>query len=213
MFEKRSPRLGVHLGLRRDCGSTLSPVGAPQTVASDKLTRFVFEGAIRNFPSPDVEKDNVNYLAGIREIGVRSEYTDGRDMPRLLIRSVEFEGPFYETWPPPSHRNIFIDSARKNDLPVYAREIIRNFATRAYRRPITPRKKPHCWRSSRNHSPAGRNFQESVKDALQVVLTSPQFLFLIEKSSTPEAGAARQLRTGVQAVVLPVERAAGSHDA
>jgi hypothetical protein len=63
-FEKRSPRVGVHLGLRRDCGSTLSPVGAPQTVASDKLTRLVFEGAIRNFPSPDVEKDNVNYLAG-----------------------------------------------------------------------------------------------------------------------------------------------------
>ena len=111
----------MHLGLRRDCGSTLAPVGAPQTVGSDKLTRFVFEGAIRNFPSPDVEKDNVNYLAGVREIGVRSEYTDGRDMPRLLIRSVEFEGPFYETWPPPSHRNIFIDSARKDDLPAYAR--------------------------------------------------------------------------------------------
>ena len=54
----------------------------------------MFEGAIRNFPEPDVEKDNVNYLAGVREIGVRSEYTDGRDMPRLLIRSVEFEGPF-----------------------------------------------------------------------------------------------------------------------
>src|ERR1044072_4070751 len=26
-FEKRQPRLGVHLGLRRDCGSTLAPVG------------------------------------------------------------------------------------------------------------------------------------------------------------------------------------------
>jgi hypothetical protein len=46
-FEKRSPRVGVHLGLRRDCGSTLSPVGVPQTVAGDKLTRLVFEGAIR----------------------------------------------------------------------------------------------------------------------------------------------------------------------
>ncbi len=45
-------------------------------------------------------KDNVNYLAGVHEIGVRSEYTDGRDMPRLMIRSVEFEGPYYESWPP-----------------------------------------------------------------------------------------------------------------
>ncbi len=32
-FEKRLPRLGVHLGLRRDCGSSLVPVGAPQDVA------------------------------------------------------------------------------------------------------------------------------------------------------------------------------------
>ena len=62
-------------------------------MTSEKLSKYVFEGTIRNFPSPDVEKDNVNYLAGVREIGVRSEYTDGRDMPRLLIRSVEFEGP------------------------------------------------------------------------------------------------------------------------
>jgi len=185
-FEKRSPRVGVHLGLRRDCGSTLSPVGVPQTVASDKLTRLVFEGAIRNFPSPEVEKDNVNYLAGVREIAVRSEYTDGRDMPRLLIRSVEFEGPIYETWPPPSHRNIFIESARKEDLPVYAREIIRKFASRAYRRPTAPAEESALMAVFRKSFGAGRQFQESVKDALQVVLTSPQFLFLIEKSSTPE---------------------------
>src|SRR5262249_11757667 len=63
-FERRSLSLGVHLGLRRDCGSTLSPVGAAQPVSTDELREYVFEGAIRDFPSPDVEKDNVNYLAG-----------------------------------------------------------------------------------------------------------------------------------------------------
>src|SRR4029077_18293897 len=49
-FEQRSPRLGVHLGLRRDCGSTLAQVGTDQTVSKQTLSRFVFEGAIRNFP-------------------------------------------------------------------------------------------------------------------------------------------------------------------
>jgi hypothetical protein len=186
VFEKRPPRLGVHLGLRRDCGSTLAPVGPPQTVSSGKLTRFVFEGAIRNFPSPDVEKDNVNYLAGIREIGVRSEYTDGRDMPRLLIRSVEFEGPYYETWPPASHKNIFLDSPRKNDPQAYAREIIRSFASRAYRRPITATEESTLMATFRKSAAAGAGFQESIKDVLQVVLTSPQFLFLTETSNTPQ---------------------------
>ncbi len=151
-----------------------------------RLTRFIFEGAIRNFPSPDVEKDNVNYLAGIREIAVRSEFTDGRDMPRLLIKSVEFEGPFYETWPPPSHRNIFINSSRKDDLPAYARQVIRVFATRAYRRPITTAEESSLMAVFQKSSAAGISFQGSVRDALHVVLTSPQFLFLIEKSNTSD---------------------------
>jgi hypothetical protein len=186
-FERRSPRLGVHLGLRRDCGSTLAQVGAAQTVSNETLSRFVFEGAIRNFPSPDVEKDNVNYLAGIREIGVRSEDTDGRDMPRLLIRSVEFEGPFYDAWPPTTHRNIFIDSERKDDRPSYAREIIREFAARAFRRPITAREESSLSAVFEESFKSGSSFRDSVKDALQVVLTSPQFLFLIENSGTPDA--------------------------
>ncbi len=185
-FEKRSPRLGVHLGLRRDCGSTLSPVGTAQTVSNEHLTRFTFEGAISNFPSPDVEPDNVNYLAGVREIGVRSEYTDGRDMPRLLIRSVEFEGPFFDEWPPASHRGIFVDFDRKEDLPAYAREILRKFATRAYRRPITASEETGLVGVFDKAIQSGANFYESIKEALQVAIASPQFLCLIENSSTPE---------------------------
>jgi hypothetical protein len=185
-FEKRAPKVGVHLGFRRDCGSSLVAVGEPQPVAGTKLARYTFEGAMRNFPNAEVEKDNVNYLAGVREIGVRSEYTDGRDMPRLLIRSVEFEGPLHETWPPPSYKTIFIDSAQKNDRPAYARQILRNFAQRAYRRPITTDEENALIAVYQRSTAAGRSFEESVKDALLVALTSPQFLFLIESSSTPE---------------------------
>lgn len=186
-FEKRSPLLGVYMGFRRDCGSTLAPVGPAQTVSSDKLARYVFEGSLRNFPNPDVEKDNVNYLAGIREIGVRSEYTDGLDRPRLQIRSVEFEGPYYETWPPPSHRNIFLDADPKDDPMVHGRKILRAFAARAYRRPLAPEEETALTMAFKNSLDRGITFQESVQEALQVVLVSPQFLFLIENSRTPEA--------------------------
>ncbi len=201
-FEQRSPSLGVYLGLRRDCGSTLTPVGGPRPISNGELQEFVFEGAINDFPTPDVEKDNVNYLAGIREIGVRSEYTDGRDMPRLLVRSVEFEGPFYESWPPVTHRNIFIESpvgrallpvlprekeTGKSAHPTYAQEVIRSFATRAFRRPVTAAELETTlgvWKSSFADKGDAR---QSIKDALLVVLTSPQFLFLIENSSSPAA--------------------------
>jgi hypothetical protein len=186
-FEKRSPRIGVHVGLRRDCGSTLTQVGDAQAVSTSELTSLVFEGAISNFPSPDVEKDNVNYLAGVREIGVRSEFTDGRDMPRLLIRSVDFEGPLYESWPPATHRNIFIDLDLKADSPEYAREVIRLFATRAFRRPVSAEEEASLFGVFEDSFKETGDFRQSVKDALLVTLTSPQFLFIIENSDSPAA--------------------------
>jgi hypothetical protein len=160
-------------------------VGGPQTVANGKLSKFVFEGAIRNFPSPAVDKDNVNYLAGVREIGAHSEFTDGRDMPRLLVRSVEFEGPFYESWPPASHKNIFVDFDHKSNQPAYARKILGNFATKAYRRPVTQAEENQLVSVYEKSCASGRSFQDSIKDALLVVLTSPQFLLITEKSQSP----------------------------
>lgn len=183
-FEKRSPQLGVHMGFRRDCGSTLAPVGEPQTVRDTKGAKFVFEGAIDNYPDPNVEKDNVNYLAGIREIGVRSEYTDGRDVPRLLIRSVEFEGPLYDAWPPAPHRNIF---PNEDQAPEAAHKVIRAFATRAFRRPITAEEEKALVAVYEKAVKGGAKYQDAIKDALQVALTSPQFLFLTENSKTPDA--------------------------
>ncbi len=185
-FEQRSPKMGVHVGLRRDCGSTLNPVGAPQAVESGVFQDYYFEGAIANFPSPDVEKDNVNYLAGIREIGVRSEYTDGRDRPRLWIQSVEFEGPFTETWPPASHAAIFNGKDSDRLSLQEALSLVSDFAARAFRRPLTSSEKvwlagvlESAWEAERSH-------REAIQSTLAVVLTSPQFLFLIEASQSPE---------------------------
>ena len=185
-FETRAPHIGVHVGLRRDCGSTLFPVGKPQTASGADFQKYIFEGAIENFPSPDVEEGNVNYLAGIREIGVRSEYTDGRNMPRLLIKSVEFEGPFYDTWPPATHTNIFIASNHTDQPKVYAREVIENFASHAFRRPLTNTELHSLMAIWEQSFQDNQDFTQSIKDALVIVLTSPQFLFLIENSNTPK---------------------------
>ncbi|MCH2202425.1 MAG: DUF1592 domain-containing protein [Fuerstiella sp.] len=185
-FEHRSPRMGVHVGLRRDCGSTLAPAGVAQTVTSTELSEFVFEDAINNFPSPEVEKDNVNYLAGLREISVRSEYTDGRDIPRLLIRSIHFEGPLFETWPPEHHRRIFINSDHPTESAEYADEIIRSFATKAFRRPLTADEKASFYDIWQKFFNTTGSFTHSVRNTLGAVLTSPQFLFLVERSETPD---------------------------
>ncbi|MEE3373161.1 MAG: DUF1592 domain-containing protein [Planctomycetota bacterium] len=186
-FEQRRPTLGVHVGLRRDCGSTLNPVGLPRAVDATDLTDFVFEDAINNYPSPDVEQGNMNYLAGFREIGVRSEYSDGRPRPRLRVQSIRFEGPYFETWPPATHVNLFPESAHADNSADYANEVITGFAERAFRRPLFPEESKsllELWRKT--HEQSG-DFRGSIRDVFLVVLTSPQFLFLIENSESPEA--------------------------
>lgn len=200
-FEARRPWLGIHLGLRRDCGSTLTPVGLPVEVRSHQIQQYVFNAAITDFPAPLVEKNNVNYLAGVREIGIRSEFTDGRELPRLNIQSVQFEGPFFETWPPPTHRSIFFDSPLKPapeilaapfseathalEIP-WAKQILARFASQAWRRTATDQELQlllNVWASARKNN---TDFFHSIRDSLLVVLTSPAFLFIIEDSRGPE---------------------------
>ncbi|MFM8570726.1 MAG: DUF1592 domain-containing protein [Pirellula sp.] len=185
-FESRNPKLGVHLGLRRDCGSTLTQVGKPQVVAGEHPEVYTFEGDIGNYPAPEVEPDNVNYLAGIREIGIRHEYTDGRETPRLLIHRVEFEGPFYDTWPPASHRMIFPERMDDETDRDYAIRTIEQFATRAFRRPISALELKELQQVFDTEVQSGHDFVQSICEVLQLVLTSPQFLFLTETSQGPQ---------------------------
>ena len=186
-FEARNPKLGVHVGLRRDCGSTLAQVADAIAVASKSPETYVFEGDIANFPTPDVEPDNVNYLAGIREIGVRHEYTDNRATPRLLIHSVEFEGPYYETWPPQSHRSVYLDRLDDEVDQQYGIRILENFAKRAFRRPLSTPELKELTAVFLTELNAGTSFDESIRETLLVVLTSPQFLYLTETSQGPQS--------------------------
>lgn len=185
-FESRNPSLGVYMGLRRDCGHTCLLVQHPQVVANTDLQSYVFEGSINNYPRPFVEKGNDNYLAGVREITVRNEYTDGRDMPRLRLASVEFEGPLYDSWPPASHQRIFIPSENRKNRDVYAKEIIQEFASRAFRRPITDKELQQLEQTWKTFYDVNADFQESIRETLVVILTSPSFLFIVEQSDGPQ---------------------------
>jgi hypothetical protein len=186
-FVKRAPNVSVHMGLRTDVGARLSRFDVPKPVPSATVERYSFRAPLSSFASPDTEENNENYLAGLREIAIRSEPTDDRQIPRVLVRAVEIEGPFYESWPPRGHREIFFPSSHKEDPPKYAREVIERFATRAFRRPPNESELESLltvWRESYERS---KDFQVSVRHVLVVVLTSPQFLYLTEESAGPQA--------------------------
>ena len=186
-FEKRAPTVSAHIGVRTDVGPRSTRVDQLLAVPSAKVERYSFRAPISSFPSPETEEGNANYLAGLWEIAIRSEPSGERQVPRLLLSAVEFEGPFYQTWPPRGHRDIFFDSGNRDNPPVYAREVLERFGGRAFRRPLTAGELESLvgvWQRSYARK---KDFQESIRDALLVILTSPQFLFLVEESAGPQA--------------------------
>jgi len=186
VFEKRVPNISAHIGVRTDVGPRFTRVNQLRAVPSAAVERYSFRAPISAFPSPETEEGNANYLAGLWEIAIRSEPSGDRQIPRLLLSAVEFEGPFYETWPPKGHRKIFFPSERRGDPPAYAREILERFATRAFRRPVAAKELDSLLAVWRESFARKQDFQQSIRDALLVTLTSPQFLFVVEESAGPQ---------------------------
>jgi hypothetical protein len=109
----------------------------------------------------------------------------GFPRPELLIDWIELEGPFYDIWPPTSHRLIFINSPnRGKDEEAYAREVLADFMRRAYRRPLREGEVESKLALFRKVRPERSSFEEAIKTPLIAILSSPHFLYLVEDSPT-----------------------------
>ncbi len=117
--------------------------------------------------------------------------------PGLVIQYVEVEGPLMTTWPPPSHQAIFGD-LKQAVVPspgdpkrlevvspqplVDAERILRDFARRAFRRPVTDEDiKPFLARVKAKLEQK-YSFEQAMRVGLRAVLISPSFLFLRENA-------------------------------
>ncbi len=123
--------------------------------------------------------------------GVANIYNPDMDvekLPRLLIESIEVEGPIQKDWPPPSHKALFFAGDERQDI-AYAREIFTKFLPRAYRRPVTKDEIEAIVlvvQTGMQKSKLG--FRDAMRLGLQRVLCSPGFLFLQEPAgANPQA--------------------------
>ncbi len=104
----------------------------------------------------------------------------------LIVESLEVIGPIRPQPLPESHRRIFTRQPTPETRDQCAREIISNFARRAYRRPVTTEEVDRLFRFFDQGCAEGQSFVEAVKQALQVVLVSPNFLFRGELRADPD---------------------------
>lgn len=111
--------------------------------------------------------------------------------PGLAIHSIAVEGPINDTWPPLSHRRIFGDLPQSTiagklevvskDPLADAQRILREFAQRAFRRPVNDDEIKPFAALVRAKLDEKWSFEQSVRVGLMGILVSPNFLFLQEK--------------------------------
>ena len=160
---------------------------------------FEFRGQLEDFPLPVRGQGKYPGLV----VRVRNVYDDGSELPKeqkdeqkkkfypdephlpkLLIQSVQFDGPVFEQWPPASHRKILFESPLQNvDDAAYVREILSRFMTRAFRRPVSNNE---IQRFADHYDFIRPDFPtqvEALRETLALVLIQPEFLYLVEPAS------------------------------
>lgn len=118
-----------------------------------------------------------------------TKWKTGRDQKGTVnVHHLEIEGPpeAAAEMLPETHRRIFFKHATKDNAPQVAREVIGAFATRAYRRPVTPAEVERLMKLYDLGRKNGEPFEGGVAQALKAVLVSPHFLFRGELQPEPD---------------------------
>ena len=180
-----NPTIQVFAGSRTDDGMDYKTFHRPVevTASNGENQTFEFTGRLENLPIPQSSNDVSGDLANIFTIGLWNNHLVKESSlkgPPLLIKSVEFEAPYFPIWPPKSHKLIFFDSPNESNFDKYAEEVISRFMERAFRRPLNQvelERYLSFWKSIKDDFD---NFQDSIKEVLVAVLCSPNFIYLFE---------------------------------
>jgi hypothetical protein len=132
------------------------------------------------------ESSTQDWQAGPHDLTLEVQpLTPGQRQVRSLtlrIVSVTVRGPLEkEHWvPPPNYARYYPRPIPENlaDRRQYARELLREFAARAFRRPVDDESVDRLARLAEGHyTRDGQTFEAGVAQAMTVVLASPRFLF------------------------------------
>jgi hypothetical protein len=107
----------------------------------------------------------------------------------LQIVSVKVEGPLEKQfWQAPKNYHRFFPReeppVKEADRREYAREVLKDFATKAYRRPVDDKTLDRLVAlAEHGYTQPGKSFEQGVARAMVAVLSSPRFLFRVEQSA------------------------------
>ncbi len=174
----------------------LAQAAAAKAAAEAALAAAAEAAANPPAPAPALAANGQPQVAGARGArGGRGGRGGGATLqasptgkPTFGVMEFQVEGPF-EITPdrmPENYRRIMVATPSADVTKEQAAEkIIRDFATRAFRRPVRPDELEALLALWRRAAGDGRPFQDSIDLTLQAVLASPSFLFRVEQEPQP----------------------------
>ena len=160
----------------------------PRTIAEFDAEGSPDDPKIHEFPvrftteTAGISLENSYAIPGVLE----NFWMQGNDKfarPELLIDWFEIKGPVFDAWPPSSHKAVFGETPEKaDDEETYARDVLARFMRRAWRRPIQGSEIEIAlgqFKAARKD----RSLVEAMKIPLTSILTSPNFLYLVEPAA------------------------------
>ena len=182
------PWIRAFIGNRLDDGMEYATFDKAQKVTAPygQSQILTFKGRLEDMPLPVIDPNDKTFLANMALFGVWNDafaLNKNEAGAPVLIKSLEFEGPYFESWPPKSHRNIFIESENRNNKEVYTREIVTEFMRKAFRRAPETAEVERLVSFWKKNNQQFNSYEESVKAILLPILCSPHFLYLAEPAA------------------------------
>lgn len=193
---KGVPRMRVSLGVRADTLAPMKPLGEVDVTASlDEPGTYQFTGRIEDFPLPGENPKFPGLLITVENVSADEQVTTGNKNKKkrkkgpiqldptqsyFEVKSVDFEGPVFDQWPPTHHARILFPSENAKNEDIYVREVLTRFISRAFRRPATRLEIDLHVQLFQKIRPRMDSFEEAIREVLAMVLISPDFLYLVE---------------------------------
>lgn len=173
----------AHTSNNANFSQVISERDIPVTASADKPQLIHFD-----IPLSDIQRNPFRKLAttfprrdeflSIRNV---SNASNRAEPLHVLIDYIEISAPFYEQWPPKTHRDIFVESENKDDEEVYGREVLAGFMRCVWRRPATSQEVDQFMALFAKYRPGCVNFEDAMLEVLATALATPEFLYVTQK--------------------------------
>lgn len=183
------PTMRTFMGRRNSSGHQVRFLGDVHDVLATKEEPAVYEfcGDLEEFPIPSQPTPGGRYYESLLTFGVENNQLASIYGPSVIVKSIEFEGPLLSQWPTAAEKEVLFRGATQPDESAYAREILRRFMSRAFRRPPTRAELDSVHAFWKECRPEHSNLKESIKETLTLILTTPEFMFVVDPTADPES--------------------------